>query len=99
MLEGNNTIDVLVKSCISKLTDEGIFDSDGTGFNVDKGHISIKDQHFTGIRHRNTTTAGALDKEENGEICISESYESDFTQIRNRKKYVGTIAKATRGTE
>ncbi|MFR4582336.1 MULTISPECIES: protein NO VEIN domain-containing protein [Eubacteriales] len=89
-LEGNNTIDVLVKSCISKLTDEGIFDSDGTGFNVDKGHISIKRSAFplafAAIRNF-LTTAGALDKEENGEICISESYESDFTaQIRNRKR-------------
>lgn len=88
-LEGNSIIDVLVKSCIAKLTDEGIFDWGGTGFDADKGHISIKRSAFplayAAIRNF-LTTAGALDKEENGEICISESYESDFSsQIRSRK--------------
>lgn len=87
-LEGNSIIDALVKSCIAKLTDEGIFDSDGTSFDADKGHLSIKRSAFplayAAIRNF-LITAGALDKEENGEICISESYESDFSsQIRSR---------------
>ena len=31
--------------------------------------------------------AGALDKEENGEICVAGNYESDWTeQLRNRRK-------------
>ena len=88
-LAGNSIIDVLIKSCIAKLTDEGLFDSDGTGFDANKGHMSIKRSAFplayAAIRNF-LTTAGVLDKEENGEICISESYESDFSsQIRSRK--------------
>lgn len=88
-LKGNSIIDVLVKSCITKLIDEGIFDSNGTGFDENKGHMSIKRSAFplayAAIRNF-LTTAGALDKEENGKICISETYETDFSsQIRSRK--------------
>lgn len=33
------------------------------------------------------TMAGALDKEENGEICVAGNFESDWTeQLRNRRK-------------
>ncbi|MDE1367174.1 DUF3883 domain-containing protein [Bacillus licheniformis] len=89
LLEGSSIIDTLVRSCISKLTDEGIFDLDRTGFDVDKGHISIKRSAFplayAAIRNF-LTIAGALDKDENGDIGISETYESDFSsQIRRRK--------------
>lgn len=88
-LQGNSIIDALVKSCIAKLINEGIFDSDGTGFDANKGHMSVKRSAFplayAAIRNF-LTIAGALDKEENGEICISESYESNFSsQIRSRK--------------
>ncbi|MCP8970931.1 DUF3883 domain-containing protein [Ectobacillus ponti] len=88
LLEKSCIIDVLVKSCITKLIDEGIFDRDETGFNVDKGHISIKQSAFplayAAIRNF-LITAGAFNKD-NDEMCISGSYESDFaSRIRIRK--------------
>lgn len=93
-LEGNDIIDVLVKSCITSLTNEGIFDSDGMGFDAEKGHISIKRSVFplayAAIRNF-LTTVGALDKEENGEICISESYESDFSSLIHSRKRKFTL--------
>lgn len=83
-------IQSVVKECIMTLTDEGIFDVDGTCFDPDKGHLGIKRSAFplayAAIRNF-LTTAGALDKEDDGEICINESYESDFsTQLRSRKQ-------------
>lgn len=80
----------LVKLCMNHLIEDGIFDADATGFDAEKGHLSIKRSAFplayAAIRNF-MTVAGALDKEEHGEICVSDNYENDFTaQIRSRRK-------------
>lgn len=80
----------LVAMSINRLVEEGIFDKDATGFDAEKGHLTIKRSAFplTHAAVRNfLTMAGALDKEENGEICVAGNYESDWTeQLRNRRK-------------
>lgn len=87
---GEEIIKQFVKDCIVKLTEEGLFDFDNTSFDSDKGHLSIKRSAFplayAAIRNF-LTVAGALEKETNGEIGISESYETDFSsQLRSRKE-------------
>lgn len=83
-------IEQLAAMSINRLVEEGIFDKDATGFDAEKGHITIKRSAFplayAAVRNF-LTMAGALDKEENGEICVAENYESDWTeQLRNRRK-------------
>lgn len=83
-------INAFVKESISRITAEGLFDSDSTSFDVDKGHLNIKKSAFplayAAIRNF-LTTAGVLEKEVNGEIGISESYEREFSsKLRNRKE-------------
>lgn len=80
----------LVMLSINSLVEEGIFDTDATGFDSEKGHLTIKRSAFplqyAAIRNF-LITAGALDKEENGEICINGSYEGDWTtKLRSRRK-------------
>lgn len=80
----------LVKFCINHLIEDGIFDADTVGFDVEKEHLSIKRSAFplayAAIRNF-MTVAGALDKEEHGAICVSEYYENDFTaQLQSRRK-------------
>lgn len=87
---GNEIIEQLAIMCINKLVEEGIFDKDATGFDAEKGHLTIKRSAFplayASVRNF-LTTAGALDKEENGEICVAGNYESNWTkQLRNRKR-------------
>lgn len=82
-------INTFIKDCIETLVEEGIFDSDATSFDPEKGHLSIKRSAFplayAAIRNF-MTVAGALEKETNGEICVSEDYETDFSsQLRIRK--------------
>lgn len=82
-------INTFIKDCIETLAEEGIFDSDATSFDPEKGHLSIKRSAFplayAAIRNF-MTVAGALEKETNGEICVSEDYETDFSsQLRIRK--------------
>lgn len=82
-------LNLLIKECIAKLVEEGIFDKSAVLFNVEKGHFSIKRSAFP-LSHaaiRNfLTIAGALEKEEHGEICIKDSYESDFiVQLQSRR--------------
>ena len=89
---GEEIIKRFVKDCIVKLTDEGLFDSDNTSFDSEKGHLSIKRSAFplayAAIRNF-LTVAGVLEKETNGEIGISESYETDFSsQLRSRKEKI-----------
>lgn len=77
---------------ISKLVEDGIFDRDAIGFDSDKGHLTIKRSAFpldyAAIRNF-LIAARALGKEENGEICVTESYESAWTcNLRNRRKQV-----------
>ncbi len=85
-------IEQLAAMSINRLVEEGIFDKDATGFDAEKGHLTIKRSAFplayAAVRNF-LTMAGALDKEENGEICVAENYESDWTeQLRNRRKKV-----------
>lgn len=83
-------IEQLAAMCINRLVGEGIFDKDVTGFDAEKGHLTIKRSAFplTYAAVRNfLTMAGALDKEENGEICVAGNYEPDWTeQLRKRRK-------------
>lgn len=83
-------IEQLAAMSINRLVEEGIFDKDATGFDAEKGHLTIKRSAFplayAAVRNF-LTMAGALDKEENGEICVAGNYESDWTeQLRNRRK-------------
>lgn len=85
-----DAISILVKRCMESLVEEGIFDRDAVGFDSEKGRLSIKRSVFP-LSHaaiRNfLIMAGALEKEEHGEICLTDYYESDFTaQLRSRKK-------------
>lgn len=85
-------IEQLAAMSINRLVEEGIFDKDATGFDAEKGHLTIKRSAFplayAAVRNF-LTMVGALDKEENGEICVAENYESDWTeQLRNRRKKV-----------
>lgn len=83
-------IEQLAAMSINRLVEEGIFDKDATGFDAEKGHLTIKRSAFplayAAVRNF-LTMAGALDKEENGEICVAGTYESDWTeQLCNRRK-------------
>lgn len=83
-------IEQLAAMSINRLVEEGIFDKDATGFDAEKGHLTIKRSAFplayAAVRNF-LTMAGALDKEENGEICVAGNFESDWTeQLRNRRK-------------
>lgn len=82
-------INEFIKDCIGILVEEGIFDSDATSFDPEKGHLSIRRSAFplayAAIRNF-LTVAGALEKEDNGEICVNEDYEVNFSsQLRSRK--------------
>ena len=83
-------IEQLAAMSINRLVEEGIFDKDATGFDAEKGHLTIKRSAFplayAAVRNF-LTMAGALDKEENGERCVAGNYESDWTeQLCNRRK-------------
>lgn len=92
-LIGKNKDEVIsefVRESICVLTSDGIFDEGETTFDAEKGHLCIKRSAFplayAAIRNF-LTTAGALEKEQNGEIGINESYESDFSSLlRGRKE-------------
>lgn len=83
-LDKETFVKSVIKDCISALSDDGIFDSGSTCFDVEEGQLSIKRSAFplayAAIRNF-LTVVGALDKEENGEIGIAESYESDFSDL------------------
>lgn len=83
-------IEQLAAKSINRLVEEGVFDKGATGFDAEKGHLTIKRAAFplsyAAVRNF-LTMVGALDKEENGEICVAGNYESDWTeQLRNRRK-------------
>lgn len=90
MKSNSDVIEQLATLSINSLVEEGIFDKNAIGFDAKKGHLTIKRSAFpldyAAIRNF-LTMAGALDKEENGEICVAGEYESDWTeQLRNRRK-------------
>lgn len=83
-------INQLVALSISRLVEDGIFDKDATGFDAEKGYLTIKRSAFplayAAIRNF-LTMVGALNKEENGEIGVTGDYESNWTeQLHNRRK-------------
>jgi hypothetical protein len=88
--KNEDKINQLVALSISRLVEDGIFDKDATGFDAEKGHLTIKRSAFplayAAIRNF-LTVVGALSKEENGEIGVTGDYESNWTeQLHNRRK-------------
>lgn len=82
----------LATLCVNRLVEEGIFDENATGFDSEKGRLTVKRSAFpleyAAIRNF-LIMIGALDKEENGEICVTENYESNWVeQLRNRRRKV-----------
>jgi hypothetical protein len=85
-----DTVCEVVKLCLAKMIEDGIFDQDTLVFDADKGRLSIKRSAFplayAAVRNF-LTTAGALEKEQNGEIGVSDYYESDFAKdLKERRK-------------
>lgn len=84
----------LVTLSINCLVEDGIFDKDATGFDLDKGRLTIKRSAFplayAAIRNF-LITVGALDKEENGEICVSNSYENEWTSRLGKQREKFTL--------
>ena len=85
-LSGKNQediINIIIKLCLSNMVEDGIFSQESLGFDTDKGHLSIKRSAFpleyAAIRNF-LTVAGALEKEHNGEICVTDSYENIFAK-------------------
>ncbi len=80
----------LVTMSIDKLIEEGIFDKDVTGFDIERECFTIRRSAFpleyAAIRNF-LISAGAFDNGEHGEICISREYEANLTeQLQNRRK-------------
>ena len=88
-IQGDKIIKRLVALSINRLIEDGIFDKDATGFDAEKGRLTIKRSAFplayAAIRNF-LTTAGALDKEENGAISVSDDYESDWTSQLGKRR-------------
>lgn len=85
-LSGKNKediINIIIKLCLSNMVEDGIFSQESLGFDTDRGHLSIKRSAFpleyAAIRNF-LTVAGALEKEHNGEICVTDSYENIFAK-------------------
>jgi len=85
-LSGKNKediINIIIKLCLSNMVEDEIFSQESLGFDTDKGHLSIKRSAFpleyAAIRNF-LTVAGALEKEHNGEICVTDSYENIFAK-------------------
>ena len=85
-LSGKNKediINIIIKLCLSNMVEDGIFSQESLGFDTDKGHLSIKRSAFPleyGAIRNFLTVAGALEKEHNGEICVTDSYENIFAK-------------------
>lgn len=82
----------IVRRCLKILTDEGVFDADAFCFDSESGHLEIKKSAFplayAAIRNF-LITAGVLDREDNGEIGITEAYEENFAKhIRERRRKI-----------
>lgn len=85
-----DTVNEIVKLCLAKMIEEGIFDQDTLVFDAEKGHLSIKRSAFplayAAVRNF-LTLAGALKKEKNGEIGVADYYESAFAKdLKERRK-------------
>lgn len=80
----------MVSISINRLIGDGIFDKDATGFDAERSRLTIKRAAFplayAAIRNF-LIIAGALDKNDNGEICVAGSYESVWTEeLRKHRK-------------
>lgn len=80
----------IVKLCLTKMIEDGIFDQDTLVFDAEKGHLSIKRSAFplsyAAVRNF-LTLAGALEKEKNGEIGVANYYEGTFAKdLKERRK-------------
>lgn len=85
-----DTINEVVQLCLVKMIEDGIFDHDTLVFDAEKGHISIKRSAFplayAAVRNF-LTLAGVLEKEKNGEIGVTDYYESKFAKdLKERRK-------------
>lgn len=83
-------VNEVVKLCLAKMIEEGIFDQDTLVFDAEKGHLSIKRSAFplayAAVRNF-LTLAGALEKEKNGEIGVADYYESALAKdLKERRK-------------
>lgn len=87
--EPTEIIKQLVAMSIHNLVEDGIFDNEGTFFDVEKERISIKSSVFplpyAAIRNF-ITAAGVFENGILGEIYISKDYESSYIeQLRNHR--------------
>ena len=85
-----DTINEVVQLCLVKMIEDGIFDHDTLVFDAEKGHLSIKRSAFplayAAVRNF-LTLAGVLEKEKNGEIGVTDYYESTFVKdLKERRK-------------
>ena len=81
--------EILFPFPIDKLVEDGILITMRQG-STGKGHMTIKRSAFplayAAVRNF-LISAGVLDKEENGEICVSGSYENDWTaKLHTRRR-------------
>lgn len=89
---GSEIIKTLVVESINTLVEEGVFDSNSTGFDSVKGHLTIKRSAFpldyAAVRNF-LTMVGAFENGENGALCVAQDYEGDWTeQLYNRRKKI-----------
>ena len=89
-LKKDEKINKLITLTINKLIEDGIFDKDATGFDAEKGHLTIKRSAFplayAAIRNF-LISVNALDKDENGVISVPENYEDYWTsKLRSRRR-------------
>lgn len=88
-LQDEKIVSSIADIAIARLVDEGIFDNDATGFDPEKGLITIKRSAFplayAAIRNF-LIIAGALSKEVNGENCITDDFESDWTETLGKRR-------------
>lgn len=87
-----DTVNEIVKLCLAKMIEEGIFDQNTLLFDAENGHLSIKRSAFplayAAVRNF-LILAGALEKEKNGEIGVVDYYESVFVKdLKERRKKV-----------
>ena len=85
-----DTINEVVQLCLVKMIEDGIFDHDTLVFDAEKGHLSIKRSAFplayAAVRNF-LTLAGVLEKEKNGEIGVTDYYESTIVKdLKERRK-------------
>ena len=85
-------INEVIKLCLNKLIEEGVFAQDTLLFDLEKGHLSIKRSAFplayAAVRNF-LTIAGVFEKEKNGKIGVTDYCEFFFVKYfkEHRKKF------------